>query len=238
VAVGELDEGDEVVRCVDDQGITDLVPNGYQVPTRIDEVADALGVARGVVSGRVKVSPEDFHGDGSGSEVAVVRTDGDLRSRVDAALSEPSREFALSGAHPAAGVGLTGDGATAASLKAVGDPALGLVGIGGAGLEPLGIGLGHEQAAGLSGAATMDSRIVQPVLDGAAVDAERLGEGILGLASYVACDKVCGVKRYPFVGHVFNLDTRVGWYIADGIMTHNCSCDWVITYTTATSGQE
>jgi hypothetical protein len=31
-------------------------------------------------------------------------------------------------------------------------------------------------------------------------------------------------SRRVFVGHVYNLETDAGWYIADGVVTHNCRC--------------
>lgn len=35
---------------------------------------------------------------------------------------------------------------------------------------------------------------------------------------------VIRVDRHQFAGHVYNLQTADGWYIADGIVTHNCRC--------------
>jgi hypothetical protein len=39
--------------------------------------------------------------------------------------------------------------------------------------------------------------------------------------------KVVNVKRLVFSGHVFNLQTEAGYYIADGILTSNCRCYYV-----------
>jgi intein/homing endonuclease len=39
--------------------------------------------------------------------------------------------------------------------------------------------------------------------------------------------KIVKADRIGFAGHVFNLQTREGWYVADGIVTHNCSCYYV-----------
>ena len=154
VPFGQLDEGDEVVRCIDTDGIASLIPHGYQMPARIEEVSDSFGVSGEVTTASVKVSTEDFHGDGTGSEVAIVRTDRNLRDRIDATLS-----------------------------------------------------------------------LSQPSGDCAPVNAEELGQGIGRLARFVSADKVLYVERTDFSGQVFNLDTRVGWYVANGIVVHNCSCD-------------
>ena len=38
----------------------------------------------------------------------------------------------------------------------------------------------------------------------------------------VTTDKVIGVAHGEFSGHVFNLQTASGWYVANGIIVHNC----------------
>lgn len=43
-----------------------------------------------------------------------------------------------------------------------------------------------------------------------------------GSAGPVALDQVVSVGSEWFAGHVFNLETDGGWYIANGIVTHNC----------------
>lgn len=35
-------------------------------------------------------------------------------------------------------------------------------------------------------------------------------------------DQVVSIERKCFSGHVYNLETKDGWYIANGILTHNC----------------
>lgn len=44
------------------------------------------------------------------------------------------------------------------------------------------------------------------------------------LASVVFADEIVKVRRYPFSGHVYNLETSEGWYVSNGIITHNCRC--------------
>lgn len=43
------------------------------------------------------------------------------------------------------------------------------------------------------------------------------------LASTVSLDRVLEIGVRTFAGHVYNLQTRVGWYSANGIITHNCT---------------
>jgi hypothetical protein len=41
-------------------------------------------------------------------------------------------------------------------------------------------------------------------------------------------DKVVQVRREPFSGHVYNLQTTGEWYIASGFIVHNCRCVQVV----------
>ena len=43
------------------------------------------------------------------------------------------------------------------------------------------------------------------------------------LASLVTPTRVCEVFRRPFAGHVYNLQTKQEWYVAENIITHNCT---------------
>ena len=59
-----------------------------------------------------------------------------------------------------------------------------------------------------------------------AADAE-LGSQLLdGNAGLIEFDKIVSVRRYPFSGHVYNLETEEGWYAASGLIVHNCRC-WI-----------
>lgn len=44
------------------------------------------------------------------------------------------------------------------------------------------------------------------------------------LSGKVFLDEIVSVHRIPFIGHVYNLQTEREFYIADGIVTHNCRC--------------
>jgi hypothetical protein len=36
--------------------------------------------------------------------------------------------------------------------------------------------------------------------------------------------RIIKIDRYSFDGHVYNLETKNGWYVSGGILTHNCRC--------------
>jgi len=45
----------------------------------------------------------------------------------------------------------------------------------------------------------------------------------IGLGEYSA-DQIVKVRRYPFSGYVYNLETGCGWYLASSVVVHNCNC--------------
>jgi len=60
--------------------------------------------------------------------------------------------------------------------------------------------------------------------------AEDISALLKGFPFVTQTTKVIKVERSTFSGHVYNLETRDGWYVADGIVTHNCRCSYVYLY--------
>ena len=136
VAAGMLDVGDKVVKYVGGQGsVLGFDPDNVEVPTLIEDAANALLKSGEMSSARVPVSPEDFHGDGVDGEVDVVYSDS--RKQGDA-------------------------------------------------------------------------------------DAESGRELINRLAGKIELLDVVDIQVRDFHGHVYNLQTEMGWYAANNIITHNC----------------
>lgn len=50
------------------------------------------------------------------------------------------------------------------------------------------------------------------------------GEAVEVAPGNVVSDRILQVNRRDFAGHVYNLQTATGWYVANGIITHNCRC--------------
>jgi hypothetical protein len=122
VPLGLLNEGSYVISSRRREGpIPDTDPDCYDAPALIEDVAEALLGAPGVGTRTVPVSPEDFHGDGAGSEVCVIGSYGGLRIGPDAALHEPlpKDHFVLAEVQR---VGLPGEGQFAEMLKTLGLP--------------------------------------------------------------------------------------------------------------------
>jgi hypothetical protein len=101
-----------------------------------------------------------------------------------------------------------------------------LMGFGRPGASGIGGGVGSLNQIGGPFAANRQAN-PNPGLSQAAAMASGCARQIdAALASLVTPVKVLQiVKGEPFVGHVFNLQTEGGWYLANSIITHNCRCD-------------
>jgi hypothetical protein len=63
--------------------------------------------------------------------------------------------------------------------------------------------------------AFLKSAMAHPAFSRKSVDA---------LSSLITADEIVEIGWSQFSGHVYNLETVTGWYVAEGILTHNCRC--------------
>lgn len=268
VNAGALNVGGHVVahRLGERVGTARLDDEHVEGP--VEQVVDALGESPKMAARPVPVSAEHFHGDGLGSEVAVVGTDGELWDAHDAAVEQHRVQslFIATVELPLSLLGLSGfqlapqrDWATTNGLVRLSHSLRSLALVQRAPLLPFGIGLrpcGHPMTpeafddASVPGAEAIGDRLgafptFVPGRDGGHVErsgadahptfledgadvglaADVVGGDLGGaLTGEVAIDDVVSVQRSAFAGHVYNLQTRQGWYVADGIVTHNCRC--------------
>jgi SPP1 gp7 family putative phage head morphogenesis protein len=224
IAADLLSEGDHVVGSSGSERVPAGVdPDDYQRPALIEQVAETLGGAASVTTRRVPVAAEDFHGDGLDGEVSVVRTDRLLGGRREVALSQPFGHQCLGRTgvelQPLAGVG-----AFDFDLHRVGHSAPGFLGGGGVGSPLLRTPLGSHEAIRGSRVAAVDTGGFQGSGDRRSADPFGLCERLDALAGSVAPDEIVEVRRFPFRGHVYNLQTDGEWYTANNIIVHNCRC--------------
>jgi hypothetical protein len=69
-----------------------------------------------------------------------------------------------------------------------------------------------------------DTEFVQPSLHGSVADAIGFGHLVTAGGFFVEAAKVVRIGRRKFCGHVYNLETSTGWYLANNIIAHNCRC--------------
>ncbi|MEJ7842333.1 MAG: GH25 family lysozyme [Rubrobacter sp.] len=69
----------------------------------------------------------------------------------------------------------------------------------------------------------LDASVDKPLVDHPMSNVESFGNLPRGLPADVCRDEIVGVDVRAFSGHVYNLQTESGHYIANGIITHNCA---------------
>lgn len=224
VAAGLLNEGDNLISSAGHQGVVATIhPDNVQVPALIEEIAHTFAEPGCVMAVRVPVTAEDFHGDGRGSDVAVVRTNRLLERYGNTPFFQPHPQQTLAGSH----VSLVSlprsrvfyellDG----NLAPPGCP----VCSGNVFQMLFGGSLLHHAPVRVGIAPNSNTMFSESTANGGTADAVLLTERLLRGSSEVGIDKVVNIRWYPFAGHVYNLETCEGWYSANGIITHNCRC--------------
>jgi hypothetical protein len=70
--------------------------------------------------------------------------------------------------------------------------------------------------------------LAEHAIDDRSADVAAVREFVDALTGEVALDEIVDIERREFRGHVWNIETERGWYIAEGIVTHNCRCrTWI-----------
>ncbi|HET6456946.1 MAG TPA: phage portal protein, partial [Armatimonadota bacterium] len=223
IAAGALDEGSSVLS----RSTRDRIQLGngdcYDSPARIEDVAEALLRDREMVAVPVPTAAENFHGDGAGSKVAIVGTNRQLWNRLYALLVKQGNKvsFIRRDSDPTQLSGLSGQALFSECLfslrrRTVGRSSLSF---------PLrGRHLPGSHSSGLAIRTERDSVLSEMTSNHAPVDSERQRQAIDRLSGQVAPDQVVSIKRNSFHGYVFNLQTDSGFYVAEGIIAHNCDC--------------
>jgi hypothetical protein len=188
----------------------------------------------------VPTSAEDFHGDGSGSQVCIIGTNRLLGESVDAGLPEPDLQELLCSGYVAL-LDFSAESDLAFMLERERAST-------------------HNSMAGFSHFASflwrhlrlsdadafrkrtnLDSVSEKEFSKRGTCTAEAVSNLLDCLSSDVAPDKIVRVSKREFCGQVYNLHTKLGWYIASnsiahtgyvkqgGIVIHNCYTTTVLT---------
>lgn len=231
----ELHPGDQVISHDGQQRYAGVVPDDVQVPALIEEAGEARAPL--LLAGPTR---RDLDQSATYREVRAVLTHDDLLPELDTPLSEPLRDLLLVGAvrptAPLLGLhdlspDLDRGGATGTLM---GGFEHGGTLLGGGELPPQAHGLTalrgqdfrvHGVQSPLEAMplrAGLDTGAPEVVADRPIADAEGGAELLRALSGQVAADEVLTVGRREFRGHVWDLSTGPAWFVANGIVTHNC----------------
>lgn len=210
VPANELEEGDQLVRRAGE--VFDVAGRRHldDVPPSIEQVFDAA--ARAGIVRRVPRGKDHFHGDGRwlDGDVDAVDIDGPLPNVWHLPLVEQTAESALDLRRaPVDAAGLPGYGALPFGLDRVLHPA------------PGGVGLLDVRRIVVSPAERQSLLAKASTNDGVG-DAQVEADLSRALACPVTLDEVVDVKLETMVGHLYDLSTEGGVYIADDRIVSNC----------------
>lgn len=97
-------------------------------------------------------------------------------------------------------------------------------GVSGFGIAPVRFNSAASNYEAVSHATALNASLVKKASNRSTGYAVPSSEALLRFAGEVSLDQVIRVRRKPFSGHVYNLQTITGWYIANDIVIHNCRC--------------
>lgn len=276
IAAHLLNVGDNVIcQMGAESAIAKANPNSQNVPALIEDIVETFTHSRNVSAISVPTSPEQFHGDGAGSQISVVWADGLLQSDSQAAILQPLTKlsFLVSNMALIAFPSLGGFTHTFPRLLATPNGIMSSLSI----AEMLfGRALGHRQLVGLNLSTNRNVLFLEPTPDSMTPHFEHTSQLVFrdtgqiegneflirkGLPSSdwagfktapfqvaiegstsdvpttenfgdwlpgnIVSDSIIKITRREFSGHVYNLETETGWYVANSIITHNCRCSLV-----------
>lgn len=222
VPAGELNLGSKLI-CSDDSAVS----VHHKENNVVAEFADLFGAANVAVDpAMVSTSPttaKDFHGDGANGEVEVVLIDGLTWGKVKTGFDKQIAHQML----PVAGgvddplVSLR----PSEELGVVGlAPANSIMGRASEGTSLFCRGVGHAGGHGLATVSEFDASRDKSSFDWALRNAEDLADFDWAFAAGVELDDVVDLVfgEADFCGHVYNLENEQNWYLANGIIAHNC----------------
>ncbi len=268
VSAGKITKGSYVISATDSERMHSLVnPNYNHVESTIKDVVDTFEASLGVSTKTMEVSAMNFHGDGVGSEIAVINSDSLLRDKL-IAQHESKGDFITTAGDSSTFSGLSDFASMFESVFASSDCVVCGSHIDGVDITTSGA---HHQSISSGLISNNDVVLDQDSTNHIASNIEIKRNVVLALAGYVigydgllgqvinntfpdassrkqACannllrnavqignlleaftglinlDEVIDVQIEAYSGHVYNLQTSTGWYIANNIISHNCRC--------------
>jgi len=205
-------------------------PNHNLMPALAEDVFSAALKAGGLATCSMPVTAEDFHGDGTAdTEVEIVLAEGTLENKGQFHPTQHISENSLGFAH--------GRGMAFPSVRSFVEfserslpPASSIVS---EGSNKLSLAGRHESV----GCCLADSdlpdgqtEVVESIANSAAVRSDHPTEINRRLSGHIEFVEITDVGVAEFDGHVYNLQTDSSYYLANGLIVHNCVCDLVITY--------
>ena len=227
VAAGKLKVGDKLVKCIDPGTLSTIIdPQHNHVVSLIEDVASALLMSGPVLRATMPSSAVDFHGDGvANSEVSVVWANRTLPDDI-AVANEFEHDSQFGERHFASpGNLLNTNGFVTETIERGFATPNGFMSGASDRDSAFGAGVGHSELHGFAAIPCRESHDLPSLSERGAMASDSpsyINTALAGHVTFVEVEHV-GLREYD--GHVFNLQTSDGWYLANGIVAHNCRCD-------------
>ena len=224
LGIGEIVEGDNILCDVSRDWIMPGTPNVENPPSALQEIYRTLAL-KGCID-RISGHVPDFHGDGLNRDINVISADGKLGNGIEPETSETIGDLNLIlsdlRSAPEMSPCLTNEFDITGSLSLP------------SGMSShcqvfpfIGSHATHSEDVSLTAVAQSNIATLEPMGNNVTGNTEGISEREDGLALQIAIDNIVNVKRDTYSGHIFNLQTVNGWFVTEGIITHNCRCTLV-----------
>ncbi len=174
-----------------------------------------------------------FHGDGRTSNVDIISINSKLQSILNTSVFNPFRKNNLAFTQAAEDILEAGGSFTEVGICPC-HASHSIMGSIGKTHSFSSRSSGHTHKHGITSIANMDPRFSEPQSDNCTDSIKRFCNRLLGFSRNITVENVINIKIKPYTGHVYNLQTKSGWYVANniqniecigkGIITKNCRC--------------
>jgi hypothetical protein len=207
VAAGDLVPGDDLIGYGLDMKDPISGSGAYdnQEPALIEDVFHALRASPEACHDRFACAADEFHGDSARfvGEVEVVRFQSNLRGHLG---YEPSERDLLIGSHGNSPLnGSCSKGSATATEAHVSIRAVAPAQVRQVGLTP-----------------DLDAALHKLAAEGGHPDANRASDLSERLTGPIAVDQIVEIRRFHYVGHVYDLQSTSGLMFASGLVVSNC----------------
>jgi hypothetical protein len=221
VPAGKLTKGSNLIKASVSENSAAKIDMKI-MPTSFREIFNSSAESKNLV--RKSSSRGDFHGDVSTGDVDIVSLNGKLHMSVESGFEKVSVNESLTDTNLAVSDALpfgrqdesvSGGGLSSGGSMASSNLTPSLLGSHPAPLEKL----------GFSGVSNFDASLQQMTSDGSSIDVEQI-RNLLHAHHLVdvTVEPIVDVTRTILATHVYNLQTKSGIYLADGLVSHNCRC--------------
>lgn len=228
VDAGKLQKTDKLICSTDDRSIVDILdPNNNQVQTTIENLPSSFQMSRNMFSMRVPVSSENFHGDGIiDTEVDIIFFDSFLSHNFMSEAFKMVKEKLFVFMHSCWISFYALCSFLQIRVISFATP--------NGGLSRHSIfcsnfwgSLFHSNKHRFASISNLKSMSFKRRPNRPTMDSDSPSNIYARLSSHVELVKIEDLIFSKFTGHVYNLETKDGYYLANSLIVHNCRCQLI-----------